>query len=131
MIPTKSDRNQAKSRRILAKSSKLFFSLSFFFFFFLNLCKPKLIGEELLGREHGVGEEGSLDFDQFFRFAEIQQDFAGLTVDGSPESLLRVFWKKKSKMPELKEIKTLEGSIEKIEILVVELKIAANFEEGK
>jgi hypothetical protein len=35
--------------------------------------------------------------------------------------------KKKSKVPELKEIETLEGSIEKIEILMVELKIAANF----
>jgi hypothetical protein len=30
-------------------------------------------------------------------------------------------------MPKLKEIETLGGSIEKIETLVVELKIAANF----
>jgi hypothetical protein len=37
---------------------------------------------------------------------------------------LRAFWEK---VPELKEIKTLGGSIEKIETLVVELKIAANF----
>jgi hypothetical protein len=35
--------------------------------------------------------------------------------------------KKKSKVLELKEIETLGGSIEKIETLVVKLKIAANF----
>jgi hypothetical protein len=38
--------------------------------------------------------------------------------------------KKKSKVHELKEIETLRGSIEKIEILVVELKIAAKFPFG-
>jgi hypothetical protein len=37
---------------------------------------------------------------------------------------LRAFWEK---VPELKEIETLEGSIEKIETLVDELKIVANF----
>ena len=41
-------------------------------------------------------------------------DFAEITVDGLPESLLKAFWKK---MSELKEIETL----------VAELKIAANF----
>jgi hypothetical protein len=40
---------------------------------------------------------------------------------------LRAFWEKKSKVPELKEIETLRGSIEKIETLVAELKVAANF----
>jgi hypothetical protein len=47
-------------------------------------------------------------------------NFAGITV----ESILE---KKKSKVPELKEIETLEGLIEKIKILRVELKIATNF----
>ena len=48
----------------------------------------------------------------------------------SRESLLRAFWKKKkSKVPELKEIKTLGGSVVKIERSVAELKIAANFRE--
>jgi hypothetical protein len=37
---------------------------------------------------------------------------------------LRAFWEK---VPELKEIKIMGGSIEKIETLVAELKIAANF----
>jgi hypothetical protein len=37
------------------------------------------------------------------------------------------FGKKIKKMPKLKEIKTLGGSIVKIEISVAELKIAANF----
>jgi hypothetical protein len=78
------------------KIGKLFF-LSLFF---SDFCEPKLVGEDLLGREHGVGEEGL------------------------PESLLRAFWEK---VPELKEIETLGGSIKKIETLVAELKIAANF----
>jgi hypothetical protein len=43
---------------------------------------------------------------------------------GKNKSLLRAFWEK---VPELKEIETLRGSIEKIEILVTELKITANF----
>jgi hypothetical protein len=43
---------------------------------------------------------------------------------GKKKSLLRAFWEK---VPELKEIETLEGSIEKIETLVAELKIVANF----
>jgi hypothetical protein len=40
---------------------------------------------------------------------------------------LRAFWKK---VHELKEIETLGGSIEKIETLVVKLKIATNFKWG-
>jgi hypothetical protein len=40
------------------------------------------------------------------------------------KSLLRAFWEK---VPELKEIETLGGSIEKIETLVAELKIVVNF----
>jgi hypothetical protein len=62
-------------------------------------------------------------------FAGIQRDFARITVDGSPESLLMAFWEKNnnSKVSELKEIETLRGSIEKIETLVAELEIAANF----
>jgi hypothetical protein len=47
-------------------------------------------------------------------------DFVRISVEG----ILR---KKKSKVLELKEIETLEGSIEKIETLVAKLKIAANF----
>jgi hypothetical protein len=61
-------------------------------------------------------------------------NFVGITVDGLPESLLRAFWgKKKSKVLELKENETLGGggSIEKIEILVVKLKIATNFRGGE
>jgi hypothetical protein len=49
--------------------------------------------------------------------------FVGITVEGILE-------KKKSKVPELKEIETWGGLIEKIETLVAELKIAANFRGG-
>jgi hypothetical protein len=42
----------------------------------------------------------------FLDFAGFRQDFTGITVDGSPESLLRAFWEKVS---ELKEIETLGG----------------------
>jgi hypothetical protein len=47
-------------------------------------------------------------------FAKIRRDIARITV----ESILG----KKSKVHELKEIETLEGLIEKIKILKVELK---------
>jgi hypothetical protein len=72
----KSGRNPAKSRLISTKFGKLVFLFFIFIFFISDLCEPKLIREELLGREHGVGEEGSPDFTGF------QPNFAGITVDG-------------------------------------------------
>jgi hypothetical protein len=66
------------------------------------------------------------------RVCQIQanfSDFVGITVKGILEknkSLFRAFWQK---VYELKEIETLGGSIEKIETLMAELKIAANFKE--
>ena len=41
--------------------------------------------------------------------------------------LARAIWEKESKVPELKDFESLGESIEKIETLVVELKIAVNF----
>ena len=71
----------------------------------------------------------------FSDFAGFRQDLAIITVHGSSESLLRAFWEIKinvdgilgKKMPELKEIKTLGRSIEKIETLMAKLKITTNF----
>jgi hypothetical protein len=65
---------------------------------------------------------------KFFRFrrilARIHRNycslFAGIIVEG-------ILGKKKSKVPKLKEIETLRGSIDKIETLVAELKVVANF----
>jgi hypothetical protein len=42
-----------------------------------------------------------------------------------------ILGKEKSKVPKLKEIETLEGSIEKIKTLIDKLKITANLKEGK
>jgi hypothetical protein len=58
----------AKSGRIPTKTGKLFFSL---FFFFYDFCEPKLVKEDLLGREHGVGEEGSPDSGKFVGFQPV------------------------------------------------------------
>ena len=43
----------------------------------------------------------------------------------------RAVWEKKSRVPELKDFETLGWLIEKIETLVVELKIVTNFRGGK
>ena len=46
----------------------------------------------------------------------------------NPSTVIMAIWKKKkSKVPELKDFETLRGSIEKIETLVVKLKIATNY----
>jgi hypothetical protein len=74
---------------IPAKSGKLFF---FFFFFSFDLCEPKLVGEKLLGREHGVGKEGSSDFARFKPIFQISPNSGQI----SPELLLRAFWEKKN-----------------------------------
>jgi hypothetical protein len=75
------------------------------------------------GREHGIEEEGSPDFDDFVGFRPIFQIvlnsdeiFVGITVHGSPESLLsvedmlgtkklllRAFWEK---VPTLRNFET-------------------------
>jgi hypothetical protein len=77
-------------------------------------------------------------------FTGIQQGFTMITVEGA-------FWEKKNQkwsrvthvttvslviavltngVPELKNFKTLRGSIEKIKTLGVKLKIAVNFKRG-
>ena len=78
----------SKSSRITAKTGKLFFSL-----FFSDFYKPKLVGEDLLGRERGVGEEGSPNFDEFAGFRPVFQ-ISPNSDEISPESPLRAFWKK-------------------------------------
>jgi hypothetical protein len=84
-----------KSGRIPTKTGKVFF------FFFLKKKKkfhePKLVGEDLLGREHGIGEEGLPDSDEFAGFQpvfQISPDSCKISPDSckiSPESLLRAF----------------------------------------
>jgi hypothetical protein len=71
-----------ESDEILPNSGEIWqgFFLNILFYFF-NLCEPKLVKEELLGREHGVEEEGSLDFVEFWPVFQI-----------SPKSLLMVRW---------------------------------------
>jgi hypothetical protein len=69
--------------------------------------------------EHGVEEEGSLDFAKFRQIRGILSnfsDFAKITFHDYLESLLRTCWEKKlllrafwEKVPTLREIKTFGG----------------------
>jgi hypothetical protein len=73
-----------ESDKILPHSDEIwqgFILFYFILFYFFYLCEPKLVKEELLGREHGVEEEGSLDFAKFWPVFQI-----------SPKSLLMVRW---------------------------------------
>ena len=58
---------------------------------------------------------------------------SSIVIPANPSTVIpvRAIWKKKSKVPEFKDFETLGGSIEKIETLMVKLKIATNFREGE
>jgi hypothetical protein len=81
---------------IPTKTGKLFFFFfPFLFPFSFDLCEPKLVGEDLLGREHSASEKRVRRIPaNFLDFAEFRRDFVGITVDGLLESLLRAFWEK-------------------------------------
>jgi hypothetical protein len=87
VIPTKTCRNLARIHRNLAKFGRLLFCFVFVFFFFLSFLiflGPKIVGEEQIWREHGVGEEGLPDSGDFVGFWPIFQNSGEI----SQESLL-------------------------------------------